>query len=55
MLIYFKIKSTYTSDGRGVLRQIGWTLNKPKGFLVHLPSRVESLGDNLVKLIHTDK
>ena len=26
-----------------------WTLNKPKGFLVHLPSRVDSLGSNLIK------
>ena len=29
--------------------KIGWTLDKPNGFLVHLPSRVESLGGNLVK------
>ena len=29
-------------------RQIGWTLDKQKGFLVHLPSRVDSLGGNLV-------
>ena len=28
---------------------ISWTLDKPKGFLVHLPSRVESLGGNLFK------
>ncbi|KAK2176446.1 hypothetical protein NP493_661g02038 [Ridgeia piscesae] len=28
---------------------IGWTLDKPNGFLVHLPSRVDSLGGNLVK------
>jgi len=28
---------------------IGWTLDKPKGFLVHLPSRDDSLCDNLVK------
>ena len=27
----------------------GWTLDKPNGFLVHLPSRVDSLGGNLVK------
>ena len=30
---------------------IDWTLDKPNGFLVHLPSRVESLGGNLVKSI----
>ena len=29
-------------------RYIGCTLDKPKGFLVHLPSRVDSLGSNLV-------
>ena len=33
------------------LRRAGytWTLDKPNGFIVHLPSRVESLGGNLVK------
>ena len=36
-------------NGVNILRQIGWTLDKPKGFLVHLPSRVEYLGGNLVK------
>ena len=29
--------------------RFGWTLDKPNGFLVHLPSRVKSLGGNLVK------
>ena len=33
----------------GYFRQRGWTLDKPNGFLVHLPSKVESLGGNLVK------
>ena len=28
---------------------IGWTVNKPNGFLVLLPSRVDSLHVNLVK------
>ena len=28
-----------------------WTLDKPNGFLVNLPSRVESLGGNLVKIL----
>ena len=35
------------------LRRAGYTqidtLDRPKGFLVHLPSRVDSLGGNLVK------
>ena len=34
---------------RGTFRYIGWTFDKPKGFLVHLLSRVDSLGGNLVK------
>ena len=28
---------------------MGWTHDKPMGFLVHLPSRVDFLGGNLVK------
>ena len=45
----FKILNGYENIGRNnlslthTLRQIGWTLDKPMGFLVHLPSRVDSL------------
>ena len=42
-------KNKMDIEGRGTFRSIGWTLDKPKGFLVHLPSRVDSLGGNLVK------
>ena len=36
-------------QGRGKFRWVGWTLDKPKGFLVHLPSKVDYLDGNLVK------
>ena len=49
VLICLKIKSIYTSVGLDTLKQIGWTLAKPKAYLVHLPSRVDYLGDNLDK------
>ena len=39
-----------TSERWDTFRYIGWTLDKPKGFLVHLLSRVDSLGGNLIKL-----
>ena len=43
------------ADGLCVLKYrytlLGWTLDKPNGFLVHLPSRVQSLGGNLVKSV----
>ena len=29
--------------------KVGLTIDKPNGFLVHLPSRVESLGGNVFK------
>jgi len=29
----------------------GWTLDKPECFLVHQPSRIDSLGGNLVKYL----
>ena len=41
--IHFRQKSTDT------LRLIGWNIDKPNGFLVHLPSKVNSLCDNRVK------
>ena len=37
VLIYLKIKSTHTSEGRNTLRWLDWTLNKQMSFLVHLP------------------
>ena len=43
------IVTFHLMTGGVYLDQIGWTLDKPNGFLVHLPSRVESLGGNLVK------
>ena len=42
---------TYTQEGWGTFREMGWTLDKLKGFLVHLPSRVDSLGGNLVNAL----
>ena len=53
VLICLKIKLTYTpvpqKDGIHLDRYIGWTLDKPNGFLVHLASRVNYIGGNLVK------
>ena len=46
------IKSTYTSKGWDKLRLVG--LDNSKGFLVHLPSRVDSLDGNLVKSCYLD-
>ena len=46
---YCEDATTYTSEGLDTLRYIGWTLDKPKGFLVHLTSRVDSLGGSLVQ------
>ena len=45
-VICLKIKSTYTE--RGTFRQVVSTVNKPNGFLVHLPCRVDSLVGNPV-------
>ena len=46
---YKILKSTYISEGRDTRSWVGWTLDKTKSFLVHLPSRIDCLGGNLVK------
>ena len=53
MLICLQINSTHTLEGRDAIKSIGRTLDKPKGFLVHLSSSVNYLGGNLENLFKT--
>ena len=47
--VMFKHKTDMHQKGGIDLDTYSWPLNKPKGFLVHLSSRINSLGGNLVK------